>query len=518
MIGRLQEQAQGLENYRERGQQAMANFDTDKAIQNGTEIAYRHGHALLQQGRQQLEAMAGTELVAGAHMALPPLYKTGKAIYDATRTKAEPAIGGASKIGGGPVDPESFLGRQQEMAMGRVRKLGGGGDGGDDDADILKYDTKSGTMINRATGETISDGRYDTSLQTGSGLRNDPTLRQAKIDRLSNPREPQQSYDPVPPRQDFDEGDMFTQRAGARNANIAYQQRASAEASAQAERDTINSLPSVDELSRDPQTVADRPAPATGEAPRPIEPQVQKPSIGTQPVEGEYTGATQPSRQYPQSRGEAQAPKAQPAPPPRDQIGGPDYVAPQAEKATLTPSTSLTAEPATQPTTLTPSTSLTAEPRTEGFGDNDLAKMMSSLGQAQRQERDTPAVAQQPAEGARAGPPIDDGNDTSRVGQSLPKNDEPYITKPPASTIASTAEETTAKVGGEEAVGGVLDAIPGLDLLGAAIGIAGIASAIHSDKKIQEPSAPVPQPIGTPSNSIAFDSAPVYDSSDYHNA
>ena len=514
MIARLQEQAQGLENVRERGMDAMSDFDTDKAIQHGTEIAYRQGHALIQQGRQQLEAMAGTELVAGAHMAIPPLYKTGKAIYDATKGGAEPAIGGASKIGGGPVDPESFLGRQQAMAMGRVRKLGGGGDGGDDDADILKYDTQSGTMVNRATGETISDSRYDTSLQTGSGLRNDPTLRQERIDRLSNPREPQQNNDPVPGRQEYDEGDMFTQRAGARNANVAYNQRAQAQASAQAERDTINSLPSVDELSRDPQTVADRPAPATGEAPRPIEPQVQKPSIGTQPVEGEYTGATQPSRQYPQSRGEAPAPKAQPTPPPRDAKGGPDYVAPQdeAQKPPLTEST-------------------------EGFGDNDLTKMMGTLGQAQRDVRaptpavaqtptpavtrtPTPAVTQTPAEGARAGPPLDGGNDTSRVGQSLPKDDEPYITKPPVSTsVASTAEETTAKVGGEEAVGGILDAIPGLDLLGAAIGIAGIASGIHAEShKVSEPSAPVPQPIGVPSIGTAFDSAPVYDSSDYHNA
>ncbi len=76
MISRLQQQAQGFENYRERGQQAMDNFDTDKAIQQGTEIAYRHGTALLNQGREQLEAMAGTEIVAGAPLALPTIVKT----------------------------------------------------------------------------------------------------------------------------------------------------------------------------------------------------------------------------------------------------------------------------------------------------------------------------------------------------------------------------------------------------------------------------------------------------------
>ena len=586
MISRLQAQAQGFDNLRSRGEQAMENFDTDKAITNGTEYAYRQGRQLLQQGKEQVSQLVGQERMQALEIGVPAAIKVGQGIrdYRASLAKGD-ADNGVSKIGGGEVDPDSFLGRQQAMARDRVRRFGGGGDGGDDDADTLKYDTQRGTMINRYTNEPISDSRYDTSLQTGSGLRDDQTLRQERVERLSNPREPQQNYNPVPERQEFDEGDMFSQRAAARSANAAYQQRASAEASAQAERDTISSLPSVDELTRsrepDPQTVVDRPPPATGEQPRPIEPQIQKPSIGTEPVEGEYTGARQPSRQYPQSRGEAQAPTNEPI---RrsdtrrlqditDKYGARPEVQAQADDTRAKvgdfkirgeptpqrippplPDQAPTAAPRTTNPYIAPERP-TPQPRPQaplqaqeaqapplqasaGFSDDDVSKLGALNAQLPAQEAQSaqatpPAQAAQAtppapdAGGQRAGPP-DAGNDTSRVGQPLPDaagqraappvaDDEPYQTKPPVASVAPEAEEAVGKAVGEEAVGSFLDFIPGLDVIGAGLGIAGLASTMHtSNAKTISP--PQPQPLGTPSLSTAFDSAPVYDSSDYHNA
>ena len=60
-----------------------------------------------------------------------------------------------------------------------------------------------------------------------------------------------------------------------------------------------------------------------------------------------------------------------------------------------------------------------------------------------------------------------------------------------AGSGAARAATTAATVGGEEAAGGVLDAIPGLDILGLALGaIGGITSAVAG----ATPSTPAPAP------------------------
>ena len=80
MLARLNAQNDQLGAARERGQELMSNFDTDRAIHSGSEVAYRNGKALLQQGRQQLETMVGAETVAGLHMAAPLLARAGRGV------------------------------------------------------------------------------------------------------------------------------------------------------------------------------------------------------------------------------------------------------------------------------------------------------------------------------------------------------------------------------------------------------------------------------------------------------
>ena len=554
MISRLQEQSQGFDNYRERGQEAMANFDTDKAITQGTEIAYRHGTALLNQGREQLEAMAGTEIVAGAHMAIPAIVKTGQAISkyrgqvaDAQQTQQQTQrlanIRGDTDQKSLPTDSEYGLPDLDGAPSGAPQ-----GYFGQVKASGLKYNQG---QLQDTAGNLVSDDRYDTSLQTGSGTRNDPGLRAIRDNLSENPVEPRGQAPTIPNRPQQPDVDMTGRGAQAR-ANEQF--RASAPKPPPGDADT--GLPDIPGYT-DPNVAGARAGASQPGVARPIEPQVTKPSFDpTGPVAGEAPRPTNP-QQYPPSRGPAQQtrqptsldePSAGPsstggryadgggageAPPPpsRTAPGGPDYSAPTAPTPAPRSAQSLastdTAPTAVPRSDLNPTRSIASTapdysaPVQGGPGGGGGIPGVNFGGQT--------TSAPSKNLGGPGNTAVDAGNDTSRLGtpsqgaKNMFGNDTGIPSVPdsqPASALKATATagaEEGAEVGGVEAVGSVLDAIPGLDILGGILGIAGIAMGASSESHKQANIAPpVKQPVGIPSSGIAFDSAPVFDSSDYH--
>lgn len=498
MISKLQQQAQGFENYRERGQQAMDNFDTDKAIQQGTEIAYRHGTALLNQGREQLEAMAGTEIVAGAHMAIPAIVKTAQAVSkyrgqvaDAQQTnqfnqrlaniradtdqKPLPTDEeyGLPDLDGAPSGaPQGYFGQVQAR--------------GDDGGRTLKYNPRTGG-VETETGEPAQFGeaRFNT------------TRTKLEQESFENPNANQQRIGTPSDRVDYGDVDFSTRGATA-TANQQF--RASAPKPSDLE------LPDIAGYT-DPNVSGVRTGASQPGVARPIEPQVNRPTFDpTAPVAGEAPRPANP-QQYPASRGPAQAPRA-----------------PRAPKATLP-----------EPVDYTEGQTITA-PEVSSTADTS-AQVSKGIGVV---SQDIPTIA--PKTGGIPGVnfggqtttaptpvrAVDAGNDTSRLGtpsqgaKNMFGNDTGVSGVPDSQTAtavkagATAGAEEGAEVGGVEAVGSVLDAIPGLDILGGILGVAGIAMGVHSEDKAPTVAPPVKQPVGVPSSGIAFDSAPVFDSSDYH--
>ena len=77
-FARLQQQANAYSGFAERGQEQLANFDRDSLMVQGQQAAYRQGH-------QVMERMVGQEVLQGLERGLPSLYKGGKAAVDRAR-------------------------------------------------------------------------------------------------------------------------------------------------------------------------------------------------------------------------------------------------------------------------------------------------------------------------------------------------------------------------------------------------------------------------------------------------
>ena len=475
MLERLNEQAQGFQNFQADAENRINNFDTDKAIQQGTEIAYRHGNALLQQGRQQLEALAGTELVAGASEAIPAIYRTAQAI-----SKRRDQINEARQTQGFnqrlaniradtdqkplPTDEEYGLPDLDGAPSGAPQGYFGPVQARGDDGRNLKYNPSTGG-IETDTGEPAKFGE-ERQAQFRTPLEQES---------FENPNPNQQRIGTPSDRLDY--GDVDLTGRGAQ-ATTNQQFRASAPKPSDLE------LPDIAGYT-DPNVSGARSQPAQPGVQRPIEPQVPKPSFDpTAPVEGEVPPPARP-QQYPASRGAAQAPRA-----PRVQL--PDPV-------------EFTEGQSTAP----------AEVSSAADTSGAVSKGIGVVSQ------DIPTIATAPKTGGIPG--VNFGGQTTTAPTPVPATDTPatdtLTSRVGTTAVRAGAEEGAAEVGATEAVGGILDAIPGLDILGAALGVAGIAAGIHGEHSKPSPVAPpVQQPMGTPSSSIAFDAAPVFDSSDYHNA
>ena len=484
MLERLNDQAQGFQNFQSDAENRINNFDTDKAIQQGTEIAYRHGNALLQQGRQQLEALAGTELVAGVSEAVPAIYRTAQAI-----SKRRDQINEARQTQGFnqrlaniradtdqkplPTDEEYGLPDLDGAPSGAPQGYFGPVQARGDDGSILtqtgrnlKYNPSTGG-IETETGEPAKFGE-ERQAQFRTPLEQES---------FENPNPNQQRIGTPSDRVDFGNVDLSGRAAEAR-ANQQFRESAP--------KPSDLELPDIAGYT-DPNVSGTRAAASQPGVARPIEPQVPKPSFDpTAPVEGEVPAPARP-QQYPASRGPAQAPRAPRAqlPDPVEFTEGQSITAPEVSSAADTSGTVSKGIGVVSQDIPKVATPAAPAPRTGGIPGVDFG------GQTTTAPTSVPAV---------------EGNDTSRVGTTAVKT-----------TVTEGAEEG-AEVGATEAVGGILDAIPGLDILGAALGVAGIAAGIHGEEsKTPSVAPPVQQPMGTPSSSIAFDSAPVFDSSDYHN-
>ena len=293
ILSRLQQQSADFGNIAQRGEEMVQGFDSDRLIAQGQTLAYH-------QGKAQLEALVGQETVAGLTHGVPVVYKTGKAI--------------AQRVSGMPTQEQVAARAQQatqqatQQVAQRVKSTAqpltenisqdtSSGAAGD----FLKYDPVRGTVTNRATGEDITDDRYDSELQTPSGIRGDPVLRQARLDRLNNPPDPSPSaYRTVPDRRDLS-GDWKTSKAPTESEFRAETERLRAAKASKEPPQAPQSQASGETRAPEAPEAPEVPTPTpSGGAPAPAR------SIGFNKLKDEVPAPEAPQR-YPQTRGPAEA-------------------------------------------------------------------------------------------------------------------------------------------------------------------------------------------------------------------
>jgi hypothetical protein len=282
ILSRLQQQSADFGNIAQRGEEMVQGFDSDRLIAQGQTLAYH-------QGKAQLEALVGQETVAGLTHGVPVVYKTGKAI--------------AQRLSGMPTQEQVTARAQQatQQVAQRVKSAAqpltenisqetSSGAAGD----FLKYDVARGVPVT-ATGEDVGNDYFDGELQTPSGIRGDPVLRQARLDRLNNPPDPSPSaYQTVPDRRDLS-GDWKSSKAPTES-----------EFRAETERRRVAQA-SKEPPAPQSQASGDTRAPEAPEAPEvPTPSPAPARSIGFNQLKDEVPAPETPQR-YPQTRGPAEA-------------------------------------------------------------------------------------------------------------------------------------------------------------------------------------------------------------------
>ena len=467
ILSRLEAQGQGFSNVAQRGTEMVQGFDSDRLMAQGQTLAYNMGKA-------QLSTLIGAETVAGLQHGVPVAYKTGKAIAQRLQgmpTTKEEAVARASKAVAQRVKSTA-----QPLTENITQETSSGAPG-----DFLKYDPQRGTMINRATGEDVTDDRYDTELQTASGTRADPALQQARLERLDNPPDPPRSaFRTVPEREEYPE-------LGSRS----FQAPTKTEFAAETERQRIAA-----QASSGPPPPPE-PIPAVAEA---------EPSIGVRAVSGEFTGPSSSyvrpgtqlrvdpdvrvSQDIPQSVPEVKAPSGNrfadtgepaPPPPPRDAPGGPEAPG-LLDDLFPAPPSSLPTPAVPQQQAQAPENPL----QTQDDEEQDLQERLQNL----RVQDGGPG-----------------GSQPSQQPEFKEDEDEPSFSK-----TAEDIGKTEAEVAPEEEIA---DAVPGLgEILGGAIGIGALIGSIA--ESTHTPSKPPQQAPGMPAMQTAYDTAPVIDSDNYH--
>jgi len=139
--------------------------------------------------------------------------------------------------------------------------------------------------------------------------------------------------------------------------------------------------------------------------------------------------------------------------------------------------------PTAQPAEAAPSAAAPAEPTRAALPPREAIPAEDDSDQTARSLQQPRSLGQ---EGGRTRAPADLADEGNGIESE-------------ASNV-SRAASTAAEVGGEETAGGILDAIPGLDLIGLALGAAGaVTSAVSSaipDKPAEAPKPPKPMQIG----------------------
>ncbi len=287
ILSRLQQQSADFGNIAQRGEEMVQGFDSDRLIAQGQTLAYH-------QGKAQLEALVGQETVAGLTHGVPVVYKTGKAI--------------AQRVSGMPTQEQVAARAQQatQQVAQRVKsatqpltenisqETSSGAPG-----DFLRYDVARGVPVT-ATGEDVGNDYFDGELQTPSGIRGDPVLRQARLDRLNNPPDPApDQFRTVPDRRDLS-GDWKTSKAPTESEFRAETERLRA-AKASKEPPAPQSQASGETRAPEAPEAPEVPTPTpSGGAPAPAR------SIGFNKLKDEVPAPEAPQR-YPQTRGPAEA-------------------------------------------------------------------------------------------------------------------------------------------------------------------------------------------------------------------
>ena len=320
MLARLNAQNEQMGAMNQRGQELMSNFDTDRAIHSGSEVAYRNGKALLQQGRKQLDTLVGAETVAGLHMAAPLLARAGRGVQggyqlyqtaaaaqdarvlnarqsgvakgEAARARrfgdpATPATEGAEATESGLPD---VIAQPLATARGYFGQIQARGDDGPSGSFLT--DTGRNLRFNPATGGVETEGGAPAEFGEARMNSQRTDLEQRAFE---NPNVNQRPVGIPADREDFGNVDLSSTAARSR-ANTSYnletqqiqRQRAQTLPSQQTSQavdplegnlpDRFN-LPTPAEIQSgagaDPLTSGNRPRAQTIGEQRPIEPQVQ---------------------------------------------------------------------------------------------------------------------------------------------------------------------------------------------------------------------------------------------------
>jgi len=485
ILSRLEAQGQDFSNIAQRGQEMVQGFDNDRLMAQGQTLAYNMGKA-------QLSTLIGAETVAGLQHGVPVAYKTGKALAQrlqgmpTTKEEALARAQAAAEKAGGQV-AQRVESTAQPLVNRIAQETTSGAPG-----DFLKYDVAQGVPVNRATGEVIGNDYFDSELQTPSGIRADPALKAARLERLENPPDPApDQFITVPDRLDLSK-DWKSSKAPT-------------EAEFRAETEARRVAAQASDGSRLAPPESD-PIPAVAESEPSIgrnfvEGQTNQPSSYVRPgtslrVEGKAPQSVPESIRAPTGGRFADTGEPAPPPPPRDAPGGPeapgllDDLFPAPPEVTKLP---------------TPAVPVDAEGR-EIQPQPQVQVQDSPEAQALKQQDDDEADLQERLQNLRV--QDGDGSGGSQPSQQPEfKEDEPDKPSGVLDDISKAELDTAPE---QE----IADAIPGLgEILGGAIGlgslIAGAVEGAEDDKKPQ-------QPPGMPALQTAYDSAPVIDSSDYH--
>lgn len=535
ILSKIQSQSQDFQNIASRGQALINDFDTDKLITQGTDYAYR-------MGKEQLGALVGSEAVAAIHQGSPLVYKTGKTAWNAYNRPDETAQAFKDKISGKITEK---LGEAGRKAQGVVNEnVSGVSNPYLDDSRNFRYNVNEGTMTTEG-GEPV-----DFGADRISSFRT--PLEQQQFDSPALPRRP---VGRVPDRQDFTDEQSSFRTEPVRESEL--QARFTAEREA---------LPTFDEGA-----TGGAPAPSIGEARVPgefiapegqvgtsytrpgtqlrVEADAKAPNVNTRPepateAETEPLARTTDLRANLRTTGETNTSsdtrlaninekygrilREQNL---KDPIGSAEGLTRRAEPSALDLDDIAPVRIATQPTALGTSiqatdpldafpsvpTSIAPPPQTFETRPTALPEGMPSritgLSGGDK-SGGLPTIREEPEleDAANQANKIQQEQEDTSKSVEAPKAEQPETDEFGLPKLASGIDE-----GGEGAIGAteaIADAIPGVgDIIGGLIGIgAAIAGAVEASKVPKPPQ----QPAGMPMMQTAFDSAPVIDSSDYH--
>ncbi len=549
ILSKLQSQSQDFQNIASRGQALINDFDTDKLITQGTDYAYR-------MGKEQLGALVGSEAVAAIHQGSPLVYKTGKTVWNAYNRPDETAQAFKDKISGKISQKLGEAGRKARAVVNENQS--GGSNPYLDESRNFKYNPNEGTITTEG-GEPVEFGAERTPFRT--------PLEQQQFDSPALPRRP---VGRVPDRQDFSDEQSSFRTQPVRESELQARFTAEREALPTFDEGGGAPAPSIGEARVPGEFIAPEGQVGTSYT-RPgtqlrVQPDAQGPNINTRPepateAETEPLAKTEDLRANLRTTGETNESsdtrlaninekygrilREQQL---KDPIGSAEGLTRRAEPSALDLEDIPQVRIATQPTAL--GTSVEATDPFAAFPSVPTTTAPQTLEDRFRLLQQTEPEPAEPEPFITRPTALPDGMPSKITGLSggdksgglptIPEEPEAEDAANQASKDFPTEETTRASTkpdvpqpdddefglsrltsgigeGGEGAIGAteaIADAIPGVgEIIGGIIGIgAAIAGAVEASK-VQKPPT---QPAGMPMMQTAFDSAPVIDSSDYH--